>query len=232
MRINKFIALKTSYSRRKAEELIIQKKVKVNEKVLETLSYIVNEGDIVEVDGEDISDIKTKKYYYLFNKPKNVISSVSDNLGRICISDFFPPEISVYPVGRLDYDSSGLIIVTNDGDLANKLTHPKNHISKTYIAILSGRLSQAQMDRFRKGIMLDGKKTIPAEIEMYNFSETSYKIVLYEGRNRQIRNMIASLGREVKELKRVAIGDIKIAKIGEGKYRKLTSDEKKYLMNL
>lgn len=232
MRINKFIALKTAYSRRKADELVIQKKVKVNGKILENLSYIVNDDDIVEVEDDIISDIQTKKYYYLFNKPKNVISSVLDNFGRICITDFFPSDISVYPVGRLDYDSSGLILVTNDGDLANKLTHPRNHVPKTYIAILNGRLSEMQMEKFRKGILLDGKKTLPAQIDMYNFSDNSYRIVLYEGRNRQIRNMIASLGREVKELKRIAIGRIKIGKISEGKYRKLTEDEKKYLMNL
>ena len=232
MRINKFIALKTAYSRRKADELVIQKKVKVNGKVLENLSYIVSDDDIVEIEDEIISDIQTKKYYYLFNKPKNVISSVSDNFGRICIIDFFPADINIYPVGRLDYDSSGLILVTNDGELSNKLTHPKNHISKTYIATLNGRLSEIQMDRFRKGIVLDGKKTLPAEIDMYNFSDNSYRIVLYEGRNRQIRNMIASLGREVKDLKRIAIGKIKIGKIGEGKYRKLIEDEKKYLLNL
>lgn len=232
MRINKFIALKTAYSRRKADELVIQKKVKVNGKILENLSYIVNDDDIVEVEDNIISDIQTKKYYYLFNKPKNVISSVLDNFGRICITDFFPSDISVYPVGRLDYDSSGLILVTNDGDLANKLTHPRNHVPKTYIAILNGRLSEMQMEKFRKGILLDGKKTLPAQIDMYNFSDNSYRIVLYEGRNRQIRNMIASLGREVKELKRIAIGRIKIGKISEGKYRKLTEDEKKYLMNL
>ncbi|EHL15962.1 pseudouridine synthase [Peptoanaerobacter stomatis] len=232
MRINKFIASKTSYSRRKAEELILQKKVKVNGEILNSLSYSVNDGDKVELDGDIISDVKTKKYYYLFNKPKNVISSVSDNLGRLCVTDFFPSDISVYPVGRLDYDSSGLILVTNDGDIANKLTHPRSHISKTYIATLNGRLSENQMKQFREGILLDGKKTLPSEISLYDFSENSYRVVLYEGRNRQIRNMISALGREVKELKRISIGKIKIGRISEGKYRKLTPDEQKYLFEL
>lgn len=232
MRINKFIATKTAYSRRKADELIKEKKVKINGKVLENLAYTVNDDDEVELDGRIISDIRVKKYYYLFNKPKNVVSTVSDEFGRYCITDFFPPDISVFPVGRLDYDSRGLIIVTNDGDLANKIAHPSNHVKKTYIATLDGRLSEAQMKIFSEGVEIDSKKTLPAEIELYDFSETQYKISIYEGRNRQIRKMIEVLGRNVRELKRVSIGKIKLGRIVEGKYRKLTEEEKNYLFNL
>lgn len=232
MRINKFIASKTSYSRRKAEELIHQKKVKINGKVLDNLSYIVQNNDEVEVCGDIISNIYIKKYYYIFNKPVNVLSSVSDNFGRICVTDFFPTELNVYPVGRLDYDSHGLIIMTNDGSLANRITHPKNHIPKTYIITLNGRLSENQLKQFRNGIQIDGKMTLPAEIDLYDFTTNSYRVVLYEGRNRQIRNMISSLGREVKELKRVSIGKIKLGKLSIGKYRKLTADEKNYLLSL
>ena len=232
MRINKFIATKTAYSRRKADELIKEKKVKINGKVLENLAYTVNDDDEVELDGRIISDIRVKKYYYLFNKPKNVVSTVSDEFGRYCITDFFPPDISVFPVGRLDYDSRGLIIVTNDGDLANKIAHPSNHVKKTYIATLDGRLSEAQMKIFSEGVEIDSKKTLPAEIELYDFSETQYKISIYEGRNRQIRKMIEVLGRNVRELKRVSIGKIKLGRIVEGKYRKLTEEEKNYLFDL
>ena len=176
--------------------------------------------------------IKVKKYYYLFNKPKNVVSTVSDEFGRYCITDFFPPDISVFPVGRLDYDSRGLIIVTNDGDLANKIAHPSHHVKKTYIATLDGRLSENQMKKFSEGVIIDSKKTLPAEIELYDFSEAMYKISIYEGRNRQIRKMIEVLGRNVRELKRVSIGKIKLGRIVEGKYRKLTEEEKNYLFNL
>jgi len=232
MRINKFIATKTAYSRRKADELIKEKKVKINGKVLENLAYTVNDDDEVELDGRIISDIKVKKYYYLFNKPKNVVSTVSDEFGRYCITDFFPPDISVFPVGRLDYDSRGLIIVTNDGDLANKIAHPSNHVKKTYIATLDGRLSESQMKKFSEGVIIDSKKTLPAEIELYDFSDAMYKISIYEGRNRQIRKMIEVLGRNVRELKRVSIGKIKLGRIVEGKYRKLTEEEKNYLFNL
>ena len=232
MRINKFIATKTAYSRRKADELIKEEKVKINGEVLENLAYTVNDDDEVELDGRIISDIRVKKYYYLFNKPKNVVSTVSDEFGRYCITDFFPPDISVFPVGRLDYDSRGLIIVTNDGDLANKIAHPSNHVKKTYIATLDGRLSEAQMKIFSEGVEIDSKKTLPAEIELYDFSETQYKISIYEGRNRQIRKMIEVLGRNVRELKRVSIGKIKLGRIVEGKYRKLTEEEKNYLFNL
>jgi pseudouridylate synthase len=232
MRINKFIATKTAYSRRKADELIKEKKVKINGEVLENLAYTVNDDDEVELDGRIISDIKVKKYYYLFNKPKNVVSTVSDEFGRYCITDFFPPDISVFPVGRLDYDSRGLIIVTNDGDLANKIAHPSNHVKKTYIATLDGRLSENQMKKFSEGVIIDSKKTLPAEIELYDFSEAMYKISIYEGRNRQIRKMIEVLGRNVRELKRVSIGKIKLGRIVEGKYRKLTEEEKNYLFNL
>ena len=232
MRINKFIATKTAYSRRKADELIKEKKVKINGEVLENLAYTVNDDDEVELDGRIISDIKVKKYYYLFNKPKNVVSTVSDEFGRYCITDFFPPDISVFPVGRLDYDSTGLIIVTNDGDLANKIAHPSHHVKKTYIATLDGRLSENQMKKFSEGVIIDSKKTLPAEIELYDFSEAMYKISIYEGRNRQIRKMIEVLGRNVRELKRVSIGKIKLGRIVEGKYRKLTEEEKNYLFNL
>ena len=232
MRINKFIATKTTYSRRKADELIKEKKVKINGEVLENLAYTVNDDDEVELDERIISDIRVKKYYYLFNKPKNVVSTVSDEFGRYCITDFFPPDISVFPVGRLDYDSRGLIIVTNDGDLANKIAHPSNHVKKTYIATLDGRLSENQMKKFSEGVIIDSKKTLPAEIELYDFSEAMYKISIYEGRNRQIRKMIEVLGRNVRELKRVSIGKIKLGRIVEGKYRKLTEEEKNYLFNL
>ena len=232
MRINKFIATKTAYSRRKADELIKEKKVKINGKVLENLAYTVNDDDEVELDGRIISDIKVKKYYYLFNKPKNVVSTVSDEFGRYCITDFFPPDISVFPVGRLDYDSRGLIIVTHDGDLANKIAHPSHHVKKTYIATLDGRLSEVQMKKFSEGVVIDSKKTLPAEIELFDFSENQYKISIYEGRNRQIRKMIEVLGRNVRELKRISIGKIKLGRIVEGKYRKLTEEEKNYLFDL
>ena len=232
MRINKFIATKTAYSRRKADELIKDKKVKINGKVLDNLAYTVNDNDEVELDGRIISDIKIKKYYYLFNKPKNVVSTVSDEFGRYCITDFFPPDISVFPVGRLDYDSTGLLIVTNDGDLANKIAHPSNHVKKTYIATLDGRLSENQMKKSCEGVVIDSKKTLPAEIELYDFSQAMYKISIYEGRNRQIRKMIEVLGRQVRELKRISIGKIKLGRIVEGKYRKLTEEEKNYLFNL
>ena len=232
MRINKFIATKTAYSRRKADELIKDKKVKINGKVLDNLAYTVNDNDEVELDGRIISDIKIKKYYYLFNKPKNVVSTVSDEFGRYCITDFFPPDISVFPVGRLDYDSTGLLIVTNDGDLANKIAHPSNHVKKTYIATLDGRLSENQMKKFSEGVVIDSKKTLPAEIELYDFSQAMYKISIYEGRNRQIRKMIEVLGRQVRELKRISIGKIKLGRIVEGKYRKLTEEEKNYLFSL
>ena len=232
MRINKFIATKTAYSRRKADELIKDKKVKINGKVLDNLAYTVNDNDEVELDGRIISDIKIKKYYYLFNKPKNVVSTVSDEFGRYCITDFFPPDISVFPVGRLDYDSTGLLIVTNDGDLANKIAHPSNHVKKTYIATLDGRLSENQMKKFCEGVVIDSKKTLPAEIELYDFSQAMYKISIYEGRNRQIRKMIEVLGRQVRELKRISIGKIKLGRIVEGKYRKLTEEEKNYLFKL
>ena len=232
MRINKFIATKTAYSRRKADELIKEKKVKINGELLENLAYTVNDDDEVELDGRIISDIRVKKYYYLFNKPKNVVSTVSDEFGRYCITDFFPPDISVFPVGILDYDSRGLIIVTNDGDLANKIAHPSNHVKKTYIATLDGRLSESQMKKFSEGVIIDSKKTLPAEIELYDFSDAMYKISIYEGRNRQIRKMIEVLGRNVRELKRVSIGKIKLGRIVEGKYRKLTEEEKNYLFNL
>ena len=232
MRINKYIASQTELSRRKADDMIKQGKVKVNSEILTDFSYDVKNMDEVEVDGEIMSDKKINKYYYLFNKPKGVLSSVSDPFDRPCIREYFPPEIDVYPVGRLDMDSTGLLIVTNDGELTNKLTHPKNHIPKKYLVTLDGRLSDVQMEKFRNGILLEGKLTMPAEIELYDFSAATYKVVLFEGKKRQIRNMIAELGRNVKELQRIAIGKVKLGTIKEGNYRKLTEQEKEYFFNL
>lgn len=232
MRINRYVAGKTGYSRRKADEFIDQGRVKVNGSVMTDFSYDVREDDEVELDGEIISNIKVSKYYYLFNKPKGVISSVSDPYGRLCVRDFFPPEVDVYPVGRLDFDSTGLLLVTNDGEITNKLTHPKNHISKKYLVSIDGRLSEAQMKKFRSGLDIEGRITAPAGIELYDFSTCTYKVTLYEGRKRQIRNMMSALGRKVNTLQRISIGKIKLGTVSEGKYRKLTEKEKAYLFEL
>lgn len=229
MRINKYISSKTHHSRRKAEQLIMDSRIKVNGKVLTQLSYQVKDSDEVHLDDMCISDIKINKHYYIFNKPKKVISAVKDDRGRVVVNDYFPKDISLFPVGRLDYFSRGLVIMTNDGDFANKLIHPSSNVGKVYLVKLDTRFTDNQMNEFAIGIDLEDGKSLPCEIDYYDYANIIYRIKLYEGRNRQIRRMAEFFNKKVVDLERISIGKIKIGNLKEGRYRKFSKKEMDYV---
>ena len=234
MRLNKFIAQSGIASRRKADELTINGNVKVNGRVMKELGYDVLPDDTVEVNGRVIS-ADEKKVYIALNKPKGFVTTMSDDKDRLTVADLVSdiPE-RIFPVGRLDYNTNGLLIMTNDGDLANKLSHPKHHVEKTYRAKVSGVLSGKRMAALRKGVDIGGFVTSPAKVTIVKQTEKSAiaTITIHEGKNRQVRKMFKAVGCPVQELTRIAIGDIQLARLKEGTYRKLTRQEIEYLKNL
>ena len=234
MRLNKYIAQSGIASRRKADELTINGNVKVNGRVMKELGYDVLPDDTVEVNGRVIS-ADEKKVYIALNKPKGFVTTMSDDKDRLTVADLVSdiPE-RIFPVGRLDYNTSGLLIMTNDGDLANKLSHPRHHVDKTYRAKVSGVLSGKRMAALRKGVDIGGFVTSPAKVTIVKQTEKSAiaTITIHEGKNRQVRNMFKAVGCPVQELTRIAIGDIQLARLKEGTYRKLTRQEIEYLKNL
>ena len=234
MRLNKFIAQSGIASRRKADELTINGNVKVNGRVMKELGYDVLPDDTVEVNGRVIS-ADEKKVYIALNKPKGFVTTMSDDKDRLTVADLVSdiPE-RIFPVGRLDYNTTGLLIMTNDGDLANKLSHPRHHVEKTYRAKVSGVLSGKRMAALRKGVDIGGFVTSPAKVTIVKQTEKSAiaTITIHEGKNRQVRKMFKAVGCPVQELTRIAIGDIQLARLKEGTYRKLTRQEIDYLKNL
>ena len=233
MRLNKYIAHSGVCSRRKADELIQQGLVKVNGRKAEP-GYDVVDGDVVDVNGEIIKPEK-RLVYYLLNKPAGYITTVDDEQDRPTVLELMPDiEERIYPVGRLDYNTSGMLIMTNDGDLAYILTHPKSHVFKTYRALVGGLLTIHESRKLERGVMVDGRKTLPAKIKILkqNESNTLVEIQISEGRNRQIRKMFEAVGHKVIALDRIAIGNMKMAHIKQGQYRKLSQNEIQYLKSL
>ncbi len=229
MRINKYIAACNVASRRKSEEIILQGRININGEVIKDLSFQIEEGDIVFFDDKRIF-IKEDLKYYLLNKPAGVVSTAKDQFGRKSVIDFFDNKLRLYPVGRLDYDSRGLLIITNDGDLTYRLTHPKHNINKTYIAKTDKQLSEFQVSEFKNGVNIGDFITSKCEIE--RLSDKVYKVIISEGRNRQIRRMFAAFDIKVLDLQRVAIGKLNIENIQEGSYIELTEKQIEYLKNL
>ena len=195
-RLQKVIAEAGITSRRKAEELILKGKVRVNGHVVDELGTKVKGNDVVEVDGVMINKDIVKKYY-LLNKPRGVISSVSDDKNRSTVRDYIDTDERIYPVGRLDYDTTGLIILTNDGELANLLMHPKNKIPKTYVAKIEALLNKDDIDRLRSGIMVDGRKVYLENFKIRdkNFEKKTsiVEITIVEGRNHVVKKIFESL---------------------------------------
>lgn len=234
-RLQKVIAEAGITSRRKAEALILAGKVRVNGEVVKTLGVKVKGDDIVEVDGVMLQNEKVKKYY-LLNKPRGVISSVSDEKGRPTVVDYIDTDVRIYPVGRLDYDTTGLIILTNDGELANILAHPRNKIPKTYIAKIEGLLNKDDIARLKSGIMIDGRKVAVADFKIRDKDlkkKTSLlEITIVEGRNHIVKRMLASLKHPVIRLSRIKIAFLEIGTLKSGQYRELTIKEVKKLYSL
>lgn len=234
MRINKYIAFCGVASRRKAEELISSKRVKVNDIVVTELSYQVDEiNDIVKVD-----DVVIKKeeqlVYVLLNKPEGYITTVKDQFDRPSVLDLVSDITErVYPIGRLDYETSGLLILTNDGDLTYKLTHPKHEVEKTYIARVKGRPTKIEMENFRNGLKIEDYITSKAKIKILKYDENKdisiLEIKIHEGKNRQVRKMCKAINHPVLRLRRKAMGKIEIGDLKIGEYRYLTESEIKYL---
>lgn len=234
MRLNKYIAQAGIASRRKADDLISCGNVKINGAVVKELGTDVKEGDVVEVNGRRITAAE-KKVYVLLNKPLGYVTTSSDEKDRATVLDLVAdvPE-RIFPVGRLDYNTSGLLILTNDGELAYRLTHPKHHVYKTYRAQVQGVLSNERIARLRRGVDIGGFVTSPAQVKVIKQGERSalVEIQIYEGKNRQVRKMFAAVGNKVTALQRIAMGDIRLGRLMEGHYRKLTREEIEYLKSL
>lgn len=233
MRINKYIAQAGICSRRKADELIANGNVKINGAVLKEPGYEVTDGDKVEVNGTQIS-AKQKAEYVLINKPLGMVTTVSDDKERLTVMDVVADiDARLFPVGRLDYNTSGALIMTNDGELAYRLTHPKHEVYKTYRARVAGILSNEKAAHLRKGVDIGGFVTSRAKVTIIKGTQhsTIVEIAIHEGKNRQVRKMFSAVGNPVQELERVAIGEIKLGHLKPGHYRKLTRDEIEYLKN-
>lgn len=232
MRINKFLAASGVSSRRECDKLIEEGKVLINGNKA-VLGADVAEEDEVRVNGNIVA--LKKNEYYLLNKPKGYISSVSDDKGRKTVMDLMPSNVGrIYPVGRLDYDSEGLLILTTDGELAQHLTHPSNEVSKTYLVKIEGVITEAELNPIRSGIEIDGyvTKKCKAHIVETNKAYTKLHITIKEGKNREIRKMFSAIGKEVTLLKRIKIGEITLRGLNRGEYRKLDKQEIAYLMSL
>lgn len=234
IRLQKFLADCGICSRRKAEEFILAGKVIVNGKIVLELGGKINpEKDIVIFENKIIKYNNHDKVYIMFHKPEGCITTSKEQFNRKTVLDYININVRVVPVGRLDYDTSGLLILTNDGDLTYKLTHPKHNIRKKYIAKIVGNPSKEKLNNFEKGLIIDNYKTAPASIKIIEKQpKTSIvEIIISEGKNRQIRKMCKTIGHSVLELKRVSIENLTLGNLEKGKFRYLTSGEINYLKN-
>ncbi len=232
IRLQKYISMCAVASRRKAEELIAQGKVKVNGKVAQIGDKISPKHDTVTVSGRKIVGSR-KHYYIMLHKPRGYITTMDDEMGRKCVAELVRDVgARVYPVGRLDKDSEGLLLMTNDGEFANHMTHPSKHIPKTYRVTVRPDVTEDMLTAFATGMEIDGRITAPADAHIIEKQDNRVvmEIVLYEGRNRQIRKMCESLGLEVARLKRTSMGSLKLGMLPPGKWRELKEDEVHKLM--
>ena len=233
-RLQKFMASCGIASRRKCEELILSGKVKVNGVIVKELGVKVNGNkDKIEYN-EKIIKPEEKKVYIILNKPEGYITSVKDEKNRKTVLDIVKVKERIYPIGRLDYDSSGLLLLTNDGDIYNKIIHPRVEITKKYIAVVKGEFKKQELEKFKNGVDIGGYITAKAEIKVlkYEDDKTTVEIGIHEGKNRQIRKMCAALNHNVLALKRISIGKIKLGNLKRGEYRALTKEELNYINNL
>lgn len=234
MRINKYIAHAGVASRRKAEELIKQGLVTLNGQVVTELATTVKSGDRVEVEGQPIYN--EEKVYYLLNKPRGVISSVRDDKGRQTVVDLLPEvKERIYPVGRLDWDTSGLLILTNDGDFTDKMLHPRHEIDKVYVARVKGLASKDNLCPLTKGIVIDGKKTQPARYRIVKTdrekNRSVVELTIHEGRNHQVKKMFEAVGLMVDKLSRTRFGTLDLSGLNPGEARRLNKKEISQLYN-
>lgn len=230
-RLQKVIAASGVCSRRKAEELIKQGKVIVNGKIVNELGTKVSYSDTIEINGKNIN--QEEKEYILLNKPRGVVTTTNDEHKRKTVLDLVETDKRLYPIGRLDYDTTGALILTNDGELANLLTHPKSHVNKTYVAKVKGLVNKSDILALRSGVKIDGYKTSPAGVRIISYdkkTDTSIvELTIHEGKNHQVKNMFNAINHEVLKLKREKIAFLNLKGLKSGEYRYLNIKEVKKL---
>ncbi|MCL2570087.1 MAG: rRNA pseudouridine synthase [Firmicutes bacterium] len=223
MRINKYLASCGIASRRKCEEIISQGRVKLNDGVVRNLATIVKNDDVVELDGNAISP-NTNLVYIVLNKPRGYVTTCSDDKGRKTVMDLIRSDqyksTRLFPVGRLDYDTSGLLLLTNDGDWARIITHPSSMITKTYVATLDNEIKRSDINLLERGVLIDDHMTQPAKVTPTD--KKIVQIVISEGRNKQVRKMFETLGYNVEKLERIAVGNLTLAKLKIGEYKSIS----------
>lgn len=234
IRLQKAIADLGYCSRRKAEELIIQGKVYVNGKKITELGTKVNISDEIKVNDEIL--FIQEKEYYMFNKPREVVSTTSDDKGRKTILDYFDIDKRIYPIGRLDYDTTGLILLTNDGEFANSMMKPNSRIQKTYIAKINGIMPKEDIITLKKGIIIEKRKCIPDRVKVKSIDKKNntsiIEITIHEGKNHEIKKMFEHFNLDVLKLKRISYGSLSLGNLQSGKYKKLSIKEVKTLYSL
>ncbi len=234
-RLQKVIANYGYTSRRKAEELILKGEVSVNGQIITTLGAKVDSKDEIKINGEIIKK-SLRKEYYMLNKPREVLSTVKDEKGRKTVLDIVKSDERIYPIGRLDYDTIGLILLTNDGKLANILMHPSSKIYKTYVAKINGILKEEDFLKIRKGPLIENRKLIVTHMKVKNVDKLKntslVEITIHEGRNHIIRKLFAYLGYDVLKLSRIKYANLSLGNLKSGEYRKLSSNEVKALYEL
>ena len=228
MRLQKYLALCGVASRRSAEKMISDGRISVNGRTITEMGFQVDEDrDYIEVDGTKVLP-EEEKHYLAYNKPIGEVTTVSDPEGRTTVMDKFRDyPVRLYPVGRLDYDSEGLLLLTNDGDMMNHVLHPSKEVSKVYLTKVSNEVTEEEIHMLRKGVMIEGKLTSPASVRLIRKEtfDTVLLISIHEGRNRQVRKMIQAIGHQVVSLKRVEFGPIRLADLPSGQWRRLTEQE-------
>lgn len=234
IRLQKYMSENGIASRRKSEELIEAGKVKVNGRVASLGDKVDPIRDKIMVSGKRVVRTKTKMYIML-HKPRGFVTTMSDELGRKCVSELVEDApVRLFPVGRLDRNSEGLLLMTNDGSFSNMLTHPSRHVAKVYRVTVREKVTEEHITKLTEGIMLDGSKTLPCDVHIIDKGEnrTVLNVVLYEGRNRQIRRMCEAVGLTVIRLKRTEIAGVKLGMLPQGKWRELNEKEMQHLTNV
>ena len=233
MRINKYLASLGIGSRRAIDKMVDEGRIKVNGERI-SAGVKVTDKDVIEIDGKKVKKEVEDKVYYLLNKPLEVLSAASDDRGRKTVVDLIRCKERIFPIGRLDYNTTGLIILTNDGELFNRVIHPRAEIYKQYYVRVLGEISDNSIEKLRNGVKLDDGYTLPAIVKLITREKgkSELEISIREGRNRQVRRMMDSVNHPVITLKREKIGKLSLGKLRLGEYRELTQDEIKYLYSL
>lgn len=228
IRLQKYLAENGIASRRKSEELIERGKVRVNGHPAHLGDKVDPKRDLVTVSGERVQPAETGNCYFMLNKPRGYVTTMRDEMGRKCVAELMEDvDCRIFPVGRLDRDSEGLLLFTNDGEFANMMTHPSMHVSKTYRVTVRPKADEKQLVALSSGVVIDGRRTMPASVQVLGeeTDRTVFQITIHEGRNRQIRKMCEAVGLETIRLKRISIGSVKLGSLPVGQYRELKKEE-------